>query len=79
VSLAVAVRPLAPPAAFCTESPARPSATLALALPSALVSWVSPVARALLKAREGDEVRLTTPTGVDRILISEVRYEPIDE
>jgi transcription elongation factor GreB len=43
------------------------------------VSWVSPVARALLKAREGDEVRLTTPTGVDRILISEVRYEPIDE
>ena len=25
------------------------------------VSWVSPIARALLKAREGDEVSLLTP------------------
>jgi transcription elongation factor GreB len=25
------------------------------------VSWVSPIARALLKAREGDEVTLSTP------------------
>ena len=38
------------------------------------VSWVSPVARALLKAREGDEVRLVTPAGVETIEIVEVRY-----
>ncbi|MEY3951962.1 MAG: transcription elongation factor GreB [Pseudomonadota bacterium] len=47
--------------------------------PRRRVSWVSPVARALLKAREGDEVRLTTPTGQDRLLITEVRYQPLDE
>ena len=28
------------------------------------VSWVSPIARALLKAREGDEVQLMTPGGL---------------
>src|SRR5204862_5140724 len=28
------------------------------------VSWVAPIARALLKAREGDEVSLMTPGGV---------------
>ena len=38
------------------------------------VSWVSPVARALLKAREGDEVQLTTPGGVETIEVIEVRY-----
>jgi transcription elongation factor GreB len=38
------------------------------------VSWVSPVARALLKAREGDEVRLVTPAGPETIEIVEVRY-----
>ena len=27
------------------------------------VSWISPIARALLKAREGDEVKLPTPGG----------------
>ena len=31
------------------------------------VSWISPIARALLKAREGDEVTLVTPGGVERI------------
>ena len=39
------------------------------------VSWVSPVARALLKAREGDVVELRTPTGINRIEIVEIRYE----
>jgi len=39
------------------------------------VSWVSPVARALLKAREGDVVELRTPTGINRIEIIEIRYE----
>ena len=38
------------------------------------VSWISPIARALLKAREGDEVPLVTPAGVERIEIVEVRY-----
>ncbi|MFM7704108.1 MAG: transcription elongation factor GreB, partial [Rubrivivax sp.] len=38
------------------------------------VSWVSPVSRALLKAREGDEVRLVTPAGVETIEIVAVRY-----
>ncbi len=38
------------------------------------VSWVSPVARALLKAREGDEVQLLTPGGMERIEIVRVRY-----
>ncbi len=38
------------------------------------VSWISPIARALLKAREGDEVRLVTPLGVQEIEVLEVRY-----
>jgi len=38
------------------------------------VSWVSPIARALLKAREGDEVQLMTPGGLDRLEVLEVRY-----
>jgi transcription elongation factor GreB len=38
------------------------------------VSWVSPIARALLKAREGDEVQLMTPGGVERLEVLEVSY-----
>jgi len=38
------------------------------------VSWISPIARALLKAREGDEVKVTTPGGVEVIEVIEVRY-----
>jgi len=38
------------------------------------VSWISPIARALLKAREGDEVKLATPGGVESIEVLEVRY-----
>jgi len=38
------------------------------------VSWISPVARALLKAQEGDIVDLRTPSGVERIKIVEIRY-----
>jgi transcription elongation factor GreB len=38
------------------------------------VSWVSPIARALLKANEGDEVTLMTPAGAERIEVVEVRY-----
>ncbi|MFM0321468.1 transcription elongation factor GreB [Caballeronia glebae] len=38
------------------------------------VSWISPVARALLKAKIGDTVALHTPAGVQQIDIVDVRY-----
>jgi transcription elongation factor GreB len=38
------------------------------------VSWVSPIARVLLKAREGDSLRLLTPTGEKRIEVFAVTY-----
>ena len=38
------------------------------------VSWISPVAKALLKAREGDVVSLRTPAGTDELEVVEVRY-----
>ena len=40
------------------------------------VSWISPVARALLKAREGDEVSLQTPAGPRQLEVLAVRYPP---
>ena len=40
----------------------------------AQVSWVSPIAQALLKTREGDEVRLMTPAGPRDIEVLQVRY-----
>jgi transcription elongation factor GreB len=38
------------------------------------VSWVSPIARALLKAREGDTVLLRSPAGEEQVEILEVTY-----
>lgn len=38
------------------------------------ISWVSPVARAVLKAREGDEVQLPTPAGLRTLEIVRVQY-----
>jgi transcription elongation factor GreB len=38
------------------------------------ISWVSPVARALLKARAGDEVNLLTPSGVQALEVLKVVY-----
>ena len=38
------------------------------------VSWISPVARALLKAHEGDVVKLIAPTGAQDIEVLTVRY-----
>ncbi len=38
------------------------------------VSWISPIARALLKAREGDEVRLQTPGGAETLEVLAVTY-----
>jgi transcription elongation factor GreB len=42
------------------------------------VSWISPIARALHKAREGDSVELRTPAGPETIEVIEIRY-PGDE
>ena len=41
------------------------------------ISWISPVARALIKSREGDTVTLQTPGGPEELEIIEVRYEAI--
>ncbi|PUE21132.1 MULTISPECIES: transcription elongation factor GreB [unclassified Limnohabitans] len=38
------------------------------------VSWVSPIARTLLKSREGDELKLVTPSGVLDIEVLQVSY-----
>ncbi len=42
------------------------------------VSWISPIAKALLKAREGDKIVLAAPGGREELEILEVRYDPID-
>ena len=38
------------------------------------VTWISPIARALLKARGGDVVKLVTPVGVQEIEVLSVHY-----
>lgn len=38
------------------------------------ISWISPLARALLKAREGDTVRVQSPSGLREIEVVDVRY-----
>lgn len=38
------------------------------------ISWVSPLARALLKARRGDVVDLRTPGGVEQIEVLDIAY-----
>ncbi len=43
-------------------------------LEAGLVSWVSPIARALLKAYEGDKVKMRTPAGEETIEVVEIRY-----
>ena len=43
-----------------------------------LISWVSPLARALLKAREGDAVMLRIPGGVEELAVVEVVYRTIN-
>jgi transcription elongation factor GreB len=42
------------------------------------VSWISPVAAALLKARVGDVVLLRTPAGAELLEILDVTYSSID-
>jgi transcription elongation factor GreB len=41
------------------------------------ISWVSPMARALLKARVGDTVLLRTPAGTEELDVVDVRYEAL--
>ncbi|MFZ3234942.1 MAG: transcription elongation factor GreB [Stellaceae bacterium] len=43
------------------------------------VSWVSPVARALLKAHEGDIVELRAPAGVEPIEVLAISYPAADK
>lgn len=40
------------------------------------ISWVSPIARALLAAQAGDRVRLTLPSGEKELEIVDVAYDP---
>lgn len=42
------------------------------------ISWISPLARALIKAREGDSIRFQSPVGIREIDIVEVRYQVLD-
>ena len=43
------------------------------------ISWVSPLARALFKAREGDLVRFQSPVGWREIEVVEIQYRPIED
>ncbi|HEX7071014.1 MAG TPA: GreA/GreB family elongation factor, partial [Rhodothermales bacterium] len=42
------------------------------------ISWISPLARALMKSREGDRVILHAPAGSQQLEILEIRYQRID-
>lgn len=42
------------------------------------ISWVSPLARALLKAREGDVVRFQSPVGVREMDVVEIAYVALE-
>lgn len=42
------------------------------------ISWVSPLARALIKSREGDTIRFQSPLGIREMDIIEVVYESIE-
>jgi transcription elongation factor GreB len=42
------------------------------------VSWLSPVARALMKARQGDIVELRAPAGIEQIEVLGIRYGGVD-
>ena len=43
------------------------------------ISWISPVARAMTKSREGDVVTLATPAGMEELEILEVNYPAISD
>ena len=41
------------------------------------ISWISPVARALIKSREGDTVTLRTPGGIQDLDVLEITYPAV--
>ena|SRR5205085_839189 len=41
------------------------------------VSWVSPIAKALMKAARGDTVTLRTPVGVEQLEVIDIRYDDL--
>lgn len=41
------------------------------------VSWISPIAKALIKAREGDTVLVQTPGGAQPLDVVEIRYDEL--
>lgn len=43
------------------------------------ISWLSPVAKALMKARSGDVVAIRTPSGMDEITLISVEYDAAGE
>lgn len=43
------------------------------------ISWISPVARAMTKSREGDIVTLTTPAGMEELEILAVHYPALSD
>lgn len=43
------------------------------------ISWISPLAMALLKSREGDVVTLRTPGGVEELDVVEIRYVALED
>jgi transcription elongation factor GreB len=46
--------------------------------PRGYISWISPMARALLRAREGDTVTMRTPGGIEELEVLAVRYRALD-
>ncbi len=42
------------------------------------ISWISPLAKALIKAHEGDSVTVRTPAGDETLEIVKVQYQAID-
>jgi len=42
------------------------------------VSWVSPIGKALLKARIGDCVTFHSPGGLRKLEVVEIQYLPLD-
>jgi transcription elongation factor GreB len=42
------------------------------------VSWISPIATALLKGSVGEVVTLRTPRGAEELEIVDIRYDPLD-
>jgi len=41
------------------------------------VSWISPIAKTLLRKQPGDRLRLATPGGLEEIEVIDVRYEAL--